>query len=466
MTDRPATYREVLAVGEYRALWIAQVASLLGDQAAKVALAILVLTRSDSPLLAALAYAVGYLPWIVGGPVLSPLADRLPRKQVMVACDAIRALAVGLMALPGMPLWLLFVLLLSSSLLMPPFEAARAATLPDVLHGDRYVVGSSLNSITNQLCQVLGFVLGGAAVVALRPRGALFADAVSFGLSALVIAAGVRHRPAVSRDSRPTLRDDLVDGAAVVFRTPLLRSILLLAWVGATFSIVPEGLAVTYARRLGYGPLATGFLTAAIPLGLVIGAVVVARVLAPRTRVETMRTFAAASFVPLLLTALRPPLWGAIVLWALTGAGMAYQIPANATFMLAVPAEARGRAFGLAQSGMQALQGISLAGGGALALVLPVHRVIAVYGVIGLLSVGLLRIGWPAAELAALHAPEVADDIGPLGDIPIETQAAAVPPPLSWAGPYPLVARGRTLLARLVDLREAASVRRDSSADR
>lgn len=460
MTERPATYREVLAVGEYRTLWVAQVASLLGDQAAKVALAILVLNRSDSPLLAALAYAVGYLPWIVGGPVLSPLADRLPRKRVMVACDAVRALTVALMALPGVPLVLLFALLLSSSLLMPPFEAARAATLPDVLTGDRYVVGSSLNSITNQLCQVLGFVLGGAAVVALRPRGALLADAVSFALSAVVIAAGVRHRPAVSRTSRPTLRADLVEGAAVVFRTPVLRSILLLAWAGATFSIVPEGLAVTYAKRLGYGPLATGFLTAAMPLGLVVGAVLVARFLAPVARVRSMRAFAAAAFVPLLLTGLRPPLWGAIALWTLTGVGMAFQIPANATFMLAVPAEARGRAFGLAQSGMQALQGISIAAGGALALVLPVHRVIAVYGLLGLVSVALLRVGWPYAALDAMYAPVDLDEVGPLGDIPIEAPAAAVPPPLSWAGPYPLIPRPRTLLARLVHLKQ------DSPADR
>jgi MFS family permease len=446
--DRPATYREVLAVREFRALYGAQIASLLGDQAAKVALAILVLTRSDSPLLAALAYAVGYLPWIVGGPVLSPLADRRPRKAVMVWCDVVRAVAVAGMALPGVPLWLLFVLLLGASLLMPPFEAARAATLPDVLTGDRYVVASSLGNITNQLCQVAGFVLGGAAVVVLRPRGALLADAVSFALSAAFIAAGVKHREPVSRTSRPTLRADIVEGAAVVFRTPVLRSILLLAWCGATFSIVPEGLAVTYARRLGYGPLATGFLTAAQPFGVVAGAVLIGRLLSPRTRLRAMRLFAALAFVPLVLTAFRPPVWGAVVLWAVTGFGMAYLIPANATFMLVVPPDVRGRAFGLAQSGMQALQGLSLAGGGALALAWAPHTVIALFGVAGLASVAVLGIGWPSADLAALHPPAGEEDIGPLGDVPLEESGPPLPP-LSWAGPYALVARRRTLLVRL-----------------
>lgn len=465
---RPATYREVLAVREFRSLYAAQIASLLGDQVAKVALAILVLNRSDSPLLAALAYAVGYLPWIVGGPILSPIADRRPRKAVMVNCDLARALAVGAMALPGVPLWLLFALLMGSSLLMPPFDAARAATLPDVLSGDRYVVASALSSMTVQLAQAAGFVLGGAAVVWLRPRGALFADAASFALSAAFIAAGVKHRPAVRRDARPTLRSDIVDGATVVFRTPVLRSILLLAWLGATFSIVPEGLAVTYARQLHRGALATGVLTAAIPAGWVAGALVIGRLTGPATRLRIMRPLAALAFVPLVLTAMRPPVWGAVLLWMLTGVAMAYQIPANATFMTVVPADLRGRAFGLAQSGMQAFQGLSIAGAGALATVLPVHRVVAVSGVVGLASVALVGVRWPTAELAALHEPPPPppddEDLGDMtfGDIPIEQPSSALPDisvTATWRGPYPLVPRPRTIVAPILRVDDPAEQR-------
>jgi MFS family permease len=447
----------VLAVAEFRALYGAQITSLMGDQAAKVALSILVLERSRSPLLAALAYAVGYLPWIVGGPVLSPLADRWPRKQVMVRCDVVRVFAIGAMALPGMPLWLLFALLLGASLLMPPFEAARAATLPDILDGDVYVVGSGLANITNQLAQVLGFVLGGAAVVVLTPRGALLADAVTFGLSALLIAAGVRHRPAAARHALPSLRADMAEGARVVFTTPILRSILLLAWLGAAFSIVPEGLAVTYAVRRGHGALATGVLTASIPAGVILGAILVTRLLGPATRLRLLRPLAFGAMVPLLLTAFGPPVWLAAVLWGLSGVGMAYQVPANATFMQVVPREARGRAFGLAQSGIQAFQGLSIAGAGALALVLPAHDVVAVSGLCGIGCVLLLGIGWPHADLAALHAP-AADpesiDGMTFGEIPIEPPVpltALVLPP-AFTGPYVLTPRRRTLTGRLVPL--------------
>jgi len=457
--DRPATYREVLAVREFRALYAAHVASLLGDQAAKVALAILVLNRSESPLLAALAYAVGYLPWIVGGPILSPLADRRPRRDVMVRCDLARAAAVGAMALPGMPLWALFVLLLGASLLMPPFEAARAATLPDVLSGDRYVVGSSLSNITTQLCQVAGFVLGGAAVVVLTPRGALLLDVASFLLSALFIVRGVKYRPAVARGSRPTLGGDIVEGTRVVFSSPLLRSILLLAWAGAAFALVPEGLAVTYARELGYGPLATGLLTAASPAGLVIGALVIGRMVGPRQRLRLMVPLALWTFVPLVATVTHPPIPFAVLLWTLSGVGLAYQIPANATFMMAVPAEARGRAFGLAQTGIQAWQGLSIAGAGALALVMDTHQVIAAFGAVGIATVAALRLSWPVAEIAALHAPvPPEEDLGDMtfGDIPIEPAQRALPDiPALWSGPYPLAPRQRVLVARLVAERSA-----------
>ena len=57
-----SSYREVFAIGEFRALWSAQVLSFAGDQFAQVAIAILVYGRTHSPFLTALAYALTYLP--------------------------------------------------------------------------------------------------------------------------------------------------------------------------------------------------------------------------------------------------------------------------------------------------------------------------------------------------------------------------------------------------------------------
>ncbi|MGH3262494.1 MAG: MFS transporter, partial [Trebonia sp.] len=78
-TARRPSFREVFAQQEFRALWAAQVLSMGGDRLALVALTLLVYARSKSPLLAAITFAAGFVPYLFGGMFLSGLADRLPR---------------------------------------------------------------------------------------------------------------------------------------------------------------------------------------------------------------------------------------------------------------------------------------------------------------------------------------------------------------------------------------------------
>lgn len=123
--DRPATFREVFAVAEFRVLFAAQLLSVVGDQFTRVALAVVVFARTGSAGLTALTYGLTYLPDLVGGPLLSGLADRYPRRAVMVASDLGRAVLVAAMAAPGLPLPALGGLLVAVQLLNAPFSAAR-----------------------------------------------------------------------------------------------------------------------------------------------------------------------------------------------------------------------------------------------------------------------------------------------------------------------------------------------------
>ncbi|PZA19087.1 MFS transporter, partial [Modestobacter versicolor] len=170
--------------------------STIGDELARVALTVLVYQRTDSALLSAVTFAISYLPWLLGGPVLASLADRFPRHRVLIASDVTRALLVALMAVPGMPLPLLLVLLLAVSLCSPPFEAARSALMADVLHGDRYAVATALTGITAQVSQLFGFVIGGVLLVSFSPSVALLIDAATFAVSAVWLALRLQRRPA------------------------------------------------------------------------------------------------------------------------------------------------------------------------------------------------------------------------------------------------------------------------------
>ena len=91
-TDQAARtlFRDVFAVAEFRALWMAQLLSVVGDQLARVALTVLVYDRTRSALLAAITFVVSIVPTFIGGITLSWLADRYPRRAVMIACDLIQ----------------------------------------------------------------------------------------------------------------------------------------------------------------------------------------------------------------------------------------------------------------------------------------------------------------------------------------------------------------------------------------
>jgi MFS family permease len=400
---RPARYSDLLHIREYRALFVADSLSVVGDQVTKIAIAALVFQRTGSALLTALAFAIAYLPWLAGGPVLAALADRLPRRRVMVACDLARAGTVALLVVPGLPLPALYALLFAASLLAPPFSAARAATLPDVLPGDLYVAGSALSNISFQAGQVLGLLAGGAFVATLTVQGALALDVLTFLLSAVILRRGLADRPVVAREIEPpTLLADTAEGLRLVAGSPVLRSLVLLAWVGAAFNVVPEGLAVVEADREGGGPLAYGALIAAVPAGVVTGSLLYARLLAPVNRLRMMLPVCLVGFVPLIASPWSPSVLCTGVLWFLAGASACYQLAANAAFVSAVPPVARGRAFGVAQSGLVATQGLALVTAGALAEFWAPRTVVAVAGVCGLVGIGWLARSWPHAELRAL----------------------------------------------------------------
>src|ERR1700743_690029 len=140
----PARFGDVLGVPEFRVLLIAQGQSRMGDQLARVALALLVYDRYSSAALTTLVYALTYLPPLLSAPFLSGLADRCPRRTVMVVTDVVRACLVALMVIPWLPLPVIAVLVVLLTCPQPLFSAARNATIPSILTGDKFTVGMSI----------------------------------------------------------------------------------------------------------------------------------------------------------------------------------------------------------------------------------------------------------------------------------------------------------------------------------
>jgi len=403
---RAASYREVFGVPEFRALFAAQLASVVGDQFARVALTVMVYASTGSAALTALTYALTFLPQLVAGPLLGGLADRYPRRGVMVAADLARAVLVAAMAVPGLPLAGVCALLVAVQLLAAPFNAARAATLPLILAGDRYVVAGAVSNLTHQLAQLLGFAAGGVLVAGVEPTGALLVDAATFAVSAAVIGRGVRRRPAPApvTGGPATVPGEgwaarLVAGARLVGGDRRQRALLWLLCVCAV-PVVAEALAVPYADDLGAGPAAVGLLLAAGPAGAVVGMLLIRR-LAPATRLRLVRPLATASCAVLVGCAARPPLAPTIALWLLSGAAMGYFVVANAELVLAVPDGRRGQVVGLVSAAVRAAQGVAVLVAGAAAELLAPAMVVAAAGGLGAVAAAAAATGWLRAGAAA-----------------------------------------------------------------
>ena len=407
-----ATFRDVFAVREFRALWASLVLSVAGDRLALVALTLLVYQRTRSPLFAALVYAAGYLPWVIGGLFLSDLADRYPRRTVMIACDAARAVLVAAMVIPRVPIAALVALLFAATMFAPPFDSARAAITPDILHGERYVLGTAVIQTTFFGAQVAGAAGGGVAVAFIGVRSSLAVDAATFVLSGLLIAVGTRSRPAAAQpdsvESSALAR--MRGGFRLVFGNQALSTLLLFGWL-VVFYTVPEGIAAPYAARLGGGSIATGLVIASTALSTTIVTPLFSRFFRPRQRTNWMGPLAVLTCGSLILTALRPGLAASLVIFSLSATFGVYQIAANTAFVVRVPNERRAQAFGIASMGVVVGQGAGFVAAGAAAEVMSAAVVIAVAGGIGAVVAFVLTLRWrhvspPGGRHAAGRRPD------------------------------------------------------------
>jgi hypothetical protein len=384
-----ATYRDLFTVGEFRVLWLALVTSVAGDQLARVALMVLVYDRTHSPLLAALTFAVSYVPTFLGGLVLSGLADRLPRRAVMVCCDLVRMVLVAVMALPGGPVGVLIGLLFVVTFAGAPFLSARAALYPEILAADLFVLGQAVSMTTTQLAQVVGFAAGGALAGLLGARTCLLADAASFAVSAALIRWKVAARPAARTAAQAAGGTrEVAGGRWMVFTRAELRTPMLLGWLAAFYN-VPEGVAAPLAQALGGGAVLTGLILASWALGATAGRVAFTRVPVLGRAVPPLAVLASAV---LMLLAFRPGAVVSLVILAASGAAACYQAAVSAAFLRAVPAHHRGQAYGIAQGGMSLGQGAVMIGAGAVAGHLAPALVIAAAGGLGALAAVLITL--------------------------------------------------------------------------
>ena len=383
--------RALLADRQAGVIVAGEAVSVLGDQLARVAVAILIFGRTHSPLLAAASIAASYLPWVFVAPLLAGLGDRYSRRRVLVSSDAYRCVVTACLAIPGLPSWGIIALIFLLTCGDPPFTSARSAMLPDVFGPKRYIAGQSLMLTASNAADVVGYAVGGLVVAGVGTRPALLIDAATFGLSSLALRLALDAHLPPPADPEAT---DHGRGWALVWRTPVARWSLCLGLAMLCVGSAPLGIIVPWALQLSQGSVVVGLIAAAAAAGSVLGtgslprmsAALRARVLIPGTIFGCalqIGFFGVHTVVPTL------------ILLGIARVFVAFQTVANQLFVLAIPPEARSRAFGVAGTVLYLGQGLSILGAGALVNVVLPSTVVAITGVAGVVALGALALTRP-----------------------------------------------------------------------
>lgn len=444
---RPVTFREVLSVREYRALYGSLLVNWIGDYLSKAAVTLLVYQQSESVVLSAAAFAVSFLPWVIGGPLLSALAERYPYRRVLISADLFRILPTTLLLVPHMPIPLMVVLVFLASLGMPPTQAARSALLPHLVGRERLPTAIAINSTTAQAAQVLGYLAGATIATAISPRLALAVDVVSFALSAAFIAYGVRPRPAATtRAQRTHLLSESAEGFRLVLGTRVLRAIAVMVCLMTAFAIVPEALAAAWAAEATHDAatrgLDQGLIMAAGPVGFIIGGLLTTRLATPALRDRLIRPFALASTLLLVPALAGPPPTMVALLVGLSGIAQGGLSPTlNGKFVLMIPHGYRARAYGVIQTGMQLCQFLGIIVTGLLADRFWLPLVVGLWSVGGTAVMVVLSIDWPSTRAFDAAIDAAAATMPPADQPPA---AGTVPAPASPVESYTPTHAART----------------------
>jgi MFS family permease len=403
-----ATYGEVLAVPEFRALFASRTLAVSAATLRILAVSVLVLAATGSPLMAGLAFGIGFFPQVVGGMTLMALADRLRPRPALVLGSLLEACAAAVVALVAMPPWLLLVLLAAVATVTPVFNAAASGVLPSLLAGDRYVLGRSLMVLSSSGSQILGLGLGGAVLAVLAPREVLLVVAGLHLVAALVSRLLLADRPArVTDRSVGTVRATWRTNRALL-ADRAVRGQVLAQTLPASLVVGAEGLVVAYVAQVGAPASVAGILLGTFPAGMGLGNFAVGRWCPPAVRERLSLPLLLGLGAPLLLMATRPPLAVALVLLGTTAALLAYELGLQRRFLDVVPEESRGQAFGLVSTLMMFGQGLAPVAAGAVAGVWSPSTAMAVTGGSVLVSAALLarhvRVPQPSADVVSSAA--------------------------------------------------------------
>jgi MFS family permease len=390
-TSLPETTKKSTSSLPLAALFVANAISMVGNVLALVAIPWFVLETTGSAAKTGLTGFFTILPVVLAGLLGGVLIDRLGYKPTSIIADLASSLAVGLVPLlyvtVGLEFWQLAALVFLGALLDAPGSTARSAMVPDLasLAGMPIERATSLNQAIERSSRLIGAPLAGLLIAALGTVNVLWLDAVSFLVSAAVIAAFIAFPKAAGEPGeRGRYFDELLTGIRFVRNDRLILAIIMIVMATNFLDAAFGGVVLpVYVKEVFGSALNLGLIIAASGGGAVVGAVIFGAVGHRLPRRAVFLSMFALLSLRFWLLALYPPLPFILIGMFLTGicAGPLNPI-IDAVEYERVPADLRGRVFGTIQAGAWIAMPLGVLLGGILTEELGVQPLLIALGAI------------------------------------------------------------------------------------
>jgi MFS family permease len=353
------TYRELFQAPEFLPLFLASSVQVAAQTMSSLALSTLIYTATGSPLLSALAMFGPSLAQVIGASTLLSASDRLPPRAAMSGLCLAFAAGTAALAIPGAPVWAVFVIASCLGLGASLAGAVRYGLLNEVVAAEGYLLGRSVLNMSVGAMQICGFAAGGVLVTTLSPRGTLLAGAALYVTAAAVARFGLARRPPRAA-GRPSISDTWRVNASL-WSSTARRYVYLALWVPNGLIVGCESLFVPYAPRHG------GLLFVSAAAGMLAGDTLAGRFIPSRWRGRLGAPLRVILAAPYLIFAARPALPVAVAVVVIASVGYCASLLLQERLMALTPDGVSGQALGLASSGMLAMQGAGAFAAGTVA---------------------------------------------------------------------------------------------------
>ncbi|HEY0448665.1 MFS transporter [Actinophytocola sp.] len=343
--------------GRFVALFVADVVSVLGTRVSMLAIPWLVLVTTGSPAKMGLVAGAEMLPYVVSGVLAAPLADRFGIRRTTIVTDAGSALAMaGIAAVPTLGFGALLLLVAVAGAMRGLGDRVKHVMLRPLAEeaGIKVIRVTAAYEGFSRTAMLVGSAVGGLFIAWFGPLGAIWVDAASFALCALVVATLVRLPAEAIPKQAPETRESYVvalrGGFRILWNDSLLPSMIVMLFALNMFNQASIAVFIpVWVEEVVHTPEALGLLLGTFAAGAVLGSIVFTAIAPKLPMYQTFMLGALLAGAPrLLILGLTHELALVCTVAFLSGLAMSAVNPViGAMLYERVPPELQTRAFGV-----------------------------------------------------------------------------------------------------------------------